>query len=370
MFKVITIKKAVLYSILMMIIMFFCYFLVLARNGGDWATGAARVSPGYHSIIQDNVGLDARFVDIAMVAAHNTATSDISRWSSVDPNEDTIQTQFPALSAFARGVFNRLSRTQFSNVEGLFYAGVRYLDLRVTLVDGTWYMENTLLGLPLYNTIEHIMNVLDANPGEFLVLAFNDVRYADGGANEDVITYLQGLNLQGRNIFDYLHFDPSIIPMGELKLRDITVDGTKGGIVVTLPSNEDTTYFYNSRTSVRRSWRAINNTTERIAWINNEVNVVTSLISDPTSDVNNRLRINQAQLALALWGPGLVHTLLSWGYIRANVLHNGRIINYSNLANWLHALPVIQFGAVETTRNNFNSRIVAIINTHNYTYNR
>ena len=76
-----------------------------------------------------------RIVEIAMLGAHDAFTHKLSFTSPADSNDKNIVTSKVA-SIFAKGLAIRLSKSQNASATQLLYSGVRYLDVRVTKING------------------------------------------------------------------------------------------------------------------------------------------------------------------------------------------------------------------------------------------
>ena len=334
------------------------YVGFLARS--DWnLTRGPDLSLDFTSIIRDNVSLDARVIDIAMLGAHNTLSHYITSRSPIDPNEDSAPAQHPILLTIAPGTFARFGRTQLSDLYGLLQRGVRYVDARITY-DGQWYAENTLLSDYLRNYLTQLIRFLQENPGELVIFAINDARFGGAVSYSDLFNYMGSVQYNGQSIFDFVHHDPFTTPIHELLLRDATQNGQTGGVVIlaqaaAFPGG----VHYYSRTDQRRIHHAQQQTSVIIEYINEEHLFLLN------GQHNNMLRVSQSQLGPVLWGAGLVDSLLRWSYIRINATHNRNIIDYDGLPDWLETTPILQFGVADSSVGNFNQRIIEIINEFN-----
>ena len=309
--------------------------------------------------IRDNVNMDAKVINIAMLGAHNAFSHAITRNSPLDPNDDTAPAQHPILLTLAPGTFARFGRNQLSDAAGLLQRGVRYFDVRISYFDG-WYTENTLISAPLRDYIYDIIIFLQENPGEFVIFNMNDIRFGGTADFEDIWDYIRSFAVNGQTLFDFVHNMPYYSPLHELTLYDVTKGGSLGGVIIfAKTSTQPDSFHYERDLNMRRIFHAQQRTADNIEKINAEHQYLLQGYH------NDLMRISQSQLAPILWGPGLVNSLLGWSYIRANAVHNAAIIEYENLPLWLTTTPILKFGAADSSMGNFNERIMEIINEFN-----
>ena len=351
-------KRLILIILLSIFALLLGYVGMLAWSDANFVP-APNQNLDFSRAIRDNVPMDARVIDIAMLGAHNSFSHAITRSSPLDPNDDTAPAQHPILLTIAPGTFSRFGRTQLSDAAGLLHRGVRYFDVRISYADG-WYTENTLLSAPLRDYISDVIIFLQENPGELIIFDINDARFGDTVDFEDMWDYIGSFAVNGQTLFDFVHNMPYHSPLYELTLYDATQGGRMGGVIIfARTASYSDSFYYDRDLNVRRIFHSQQTTANNIDRINAEHQY---LLQGHHDDL---MRISQSQLAPVLWGSGLVDSLLRWSYIRINAVHNAAIIEYEGLTEWLTTTPILMFGAADSSMGDFNERIMEIINEFN-----
>jgi hypothetical protein len=262
----------------------------------------------------------------------------------------------------APGTTARFSKNQFSGAEGLLNAGVRYLDVRVTYMDGGWYTENTKISGLLEGYVRSTIRFLAANPGELVIFDLPSVRLGES----DYPTFwrhLWSISEGGQTLADFIFYDSTTMPLDSLTLDQATNGGSSAGIVMFARDDRPDPRFYFRDENVRSRGLSQRNTANVINAVNEEQQ------NFATGEFDSRLRVSQAQLQPALGGSGLINSLLGWSYMRLAQHHNAEIINYG-IESWLPKTPIIMLGFAESTYGNFNPNIVGRINAYNREFNQ
>ena len=347
---------AIIFGVLLLFIAF------VALGSPSWFIPTPN-TPAFTHVIRDNVSPDARVIDIAMLGAHNSFSHGIGTFSAIDPNDDSPGAT-GITAVIAPGVTARFGRNQFSGAEGLLYAGVRYFDVRVTYDNG-WYTENT----PISNPLQDLIAFLQNNPGELIIF---DVAYVRTGTAtpDDFWNHISGIVHNGNNLFDFVHIDAMETALQDITLSTATNGGASGGVIMFVRYEDIPTEFahlvYDRRTNVRRQGHSQRNSVGSISRISAEHDLLLRHLDGEVIDgVNfaNRLRVSQSQIQPALGGAELINSLLGWSYMRINMNHNSVLIE-EDISRWLTSMPIFMVGFAESPRNDFNERVIEIINAY------
>ncbi|MCL1990020.1 MAG: hypothetical protein FWG67_03935 [Defluviitaleaceae bacterium] len=310
----------------------------------------------FANIIRDNVPLYARVVDIAMLGAHNAFTSGIEPTSAIDPNDSMYGSD---LLALAPGFVSRFARTQYGNAMRLLNNGVRYLDVRVTNVNGEWYTENTMLSTRLSYYISDVIRFLQQNRGELVIFDLQHINF--GNASLDQLwSYISGIRVNGQNLFEFVHVNPNRSPLSTLTLGEATRGGTSSGVIILAnqPVSESRPIHYDRSLNMRSRWLQQDN----IPGLINAIEGEQSLIGD--GRYSNILRVNQASLAFGTSGNGLLNSINSWSYMFMAERTNS-VLLAQDLNRWLSVTPILMVGFAESAYSNFNSQVIHVINSFN-----
>ena len=201
---------------------------------------------------------------------------------------------------------------------------------------------------------------LQNNPGELIIFDIYDARFSGDVSFPELWDYIGAFRVNGESLFDFVRFDPYTTPLHELTLRNATNGGQAGGVVILARTDMQPGMLHYIRSgNIRRRGHGQQQTTGSIERINAEHEYLLQ------GNHFHMMRVSQAQLQPTLWGAGIVDTLLRWSYIRINAVHNSSIIDYERLPEWLSTTPIMMFGITDTSRGDFNERIMDIINEFN-----
>ena len=334
---------------------------VFACHSGASFTQMPDEALDYSNIIRQNVGFDARVVDIAMLGAHDAFADKISPRSEPCPN-DTGFLSYPGIMTLMPGYISRFARTQKSDAAGLLRRGVRYFDVRITFHNNTWYTQHGLINEPLKNSLVQTIEFLTANPGELIIF---DIQHARLGSSnwQTLWAHIASVEYGGRSLFDFVTFDPYNTPLEGLTYGAATQNGTVSAAVITARDPQSPQlfhYYYND--SVRSVWHNKIRTSELIEGVEAEAQ---ALRNNPELD-RGKIRVNQAQLTANLSSPGEIFTTLaSWSLLTAHARHNVLLLEHKNFTAWLEVLPIFMTDFSDSPTGNFNSRIIEKINGFN-----
>lgn len=279
---------------------------------------------------------DPRVVDIAMLGAHDAFSSDISYSSVVNKNESGIVTN-KIVGFVAKGFIKRMSKAQNADAMQLLKSGVRYLDVRITLVDGEYYTAHGLISNTLEYYLKDVVEFLGTHPGELIVFDIQHFQMPEGSNGPEeysrLFEYMKSVkNSKGKSIFDYVYYANGIsqIPLAELRYSTATGDKTTAGAVVLAKiigfaevySRDGQTmedYPDNSKT-IRSLWHETNSYDVLAKGIEKEVEFVKN------NGIKDVFVVNQAQLTGFVGGFNLVKSLFKWSIMDMAANSNAKLI--------------------------------------------
>jgi len=285
-------------------------------------------------------GKNPRVVDIAMLGAHDALTAGIGPRAPFDPNNPdiTFLRRNALLRFFAKGMIARLAKTQVSSAYALARHGVRFFDIRASLVDGTWYAAHALLAQPLEECLRDFRRFLQETEGEVLVLSF----YAEAQGEEDSL-----MRWVHDYFFGYVRYDASKIPLGDLRFSDATQGGS-GAVIL-----------YEHPEEAHGPWHNTNNSKTLLR----KVAAENEKLKAEMGKRAGRFRWTQTQLTAQTAFPAILRTVTDWSLLRMAHRLNYRLL--AGLPGWLPQMPVFSVDYADNTNHDFNDRAIAIINAHN-----
>jgi len=328
-------------------------------NNFAYESTGTRIQPAsennFSNIIGDNVGLNIRVVDIAMLGAHNSFSNNIGSNSPVDPNDAMYGNP---LISLAPGFVSRLSRTQYGNAMSLLNNGVRYLDVRVTNVHGNWFTENTLISESLSSYIWEVISFLQQNQGELIILDFQHISLGNA-SYEDFLEYIASIEVYEQNLFDFVHINPYTSPLGTVTLGAATNDGYSSGVIILAnqPTSQYSFHFYRNE-NIRSRWLQQTNIHNLLGEIETEQTIINN------GDFQNRLRVSQATVTLETVGANLLRSINSWSYMFLAERFNSFLLTH-DVESWLSTTPIIMVGFAESSFRDFNEQAIERINAFN-----
>ncbi len=337
------------------------FVLTFGKAGFSFA-GYHEDGDDYSGVIALGVGDDnPRIVDIAMLGAHDAFSSHITKSSPVDPGEadDSILRNKTA-AFFADGLFARLSKSQRGAASDLLENGVRYLDVRLSYIEDTWFTKHALVSDELAYYLTDVISFLDEHPGEFIVFDIQHV-YLGEADFDDLFTYLDTFEVNGKSLLDFVHYDPTAIALGDLRYDDVTVAGSASGVVI-LAKTETTATLRShyergegdsegSETiSIRTLWHNTSDSQKMLRGIRDEYENISE-----TDDYDNMFRVNQAQKTGVISGADLLDTLVGWSLLDMASYFNSRLIKQDDFLIWFSAMPILMVDYAISNRGQFNT---------------
>ncbi|MDR3216249.1 MAG: hypothetical protein LBT55_02380 [Clostridiaceae bacterium] len=313
----------------------------------------------YSGIMKDNITGNPRVVDIAMLGAHDAFSNQISPKNAVDPQGDQGILNNAAVQLVGNGMISRLEKAQKSGAYDLLKRGVRYFDVRITLLDGEWYTVHGHISGRLDGYITETVKFLSENPGEFVVFDMQHVKTGDK-TFADVFDYIESVKYEGVSLFDFVRFDPAAIFLGELTYDDV-VSGGAGAVILANTEQYAGGFHYEYDASMRSVWHQHNSSDVMLERIDAEYN---ALKNAPALD-RDKFRVNQAQKTSLLTGDGIVGTIFGWSLLDMANSFNPKLVEHKDFENWLTVMPIFMVDYADSMKGGFNDKVIEKINAFN-----
>ncbi len=352
--RISVITSFVLLSVILLVLAF-------GKAGFSFA-GYTEDGDDYSGIISLGVGDDnPRVVDIAMLGAHDAFSSRITKNSPIDPAEpeDSILRN-KAAGFFADGLFARLAKSQRGDATDMLENGVRYLDVRLSYIEDTWFTKHALVSDELSYYLSDVIAFLDDHSGEFIVFDMQHV-YLGDATFDDLFTYLDTFEVNGKSLLDFVRFDPTTVALGDLRYEDVTAGGTESGVVILAKTENTATLHYHYERgdgdsegstviSIRSLWHNTSDSKKMLSGIREEYENLSE--SDTYDDV---FRVNQAQKTGVISGPDLLDTIVGWSLVDMASYFNSRLVKQADFVDWFSAMPILMVDYAISNRGYFNT---------------
>lgn len=293
--------------------------------------------------------------EISMLGSHDALSDDIHYWSTPNSSEDNMVNSL-GLRLVAKGLMVRLAKAQQHNIYDQLVAGVRYIDARITYVDGEYYTSHGLISNTLEHNLSLILKFLHENPGEFVLFDINNY-YPGTSTFQELVEYISTIKYEGKNLYDYVNYDEGITQFKNLNYNNITNNGNGAGVVLFSDQGNRTGLFNQLDISkVRSKWHNKSSNEEINILIREEATYSASLGED-------YLRINQAQQTPSpkeVWS-----TFVNWSLLHAAKIHNTDLLNKPYINEVIDGMPIYMCDFVTSDYDNFNNRIIDLMLTRN-----
>ena len=171
---------------------------------------------------------DVPLCQVALPGTHDSGTYPMTTDSALDPyNEgararvvDSVDRVAQQRGISAKPLLLGWSQAQDLSIRDQLHAGIRYLDLRVSLVDSTYVLGHVLVCGTLDDALQQVLMFTQRHPGELIILDVNHLYGMDTTESQvDLINFIAGI-LDGRlvqgpptlgpnnTVNDMLHHDP------------------------------------------------------------------------------------------------------------------------------------------------------------------
>jgi hypothetical protein len=303
----------------------------------------------YNSWMSDTLDDDQLVVDVAMLGAHDAFSNEINLLSELDPyNTDGIMHGLTGI--LVKGFIMRQSVTQISDAETLLQSGVRYLDVRLSYYEETWYTKHNYLSGDFQPIAQQITDFLDENSGEFLVLDFQHISGIDYSKTEDYNLFIQMLDSYGLTEYAYEVSDLSTLTYGE-----ITNDGTESKAIIITKFEDSNQKILKYENSIRSNWADSDDFDYVMEFLIEESNSIEE------NTEYDKFRVMQAVTTMKMSGPGIVNALTNWSLINRAKKFNAYLIENDQFTSMLNELPIIMVDYANTNSKDFNDNIMEII---------
>ena len=333
----------------------------------------ASVLSGIDGIVEAN----PRLVDIAMLASHDAVTDKLSPDSPMDYHDRP--TVLGKLDPITGGFQYRFGKTQAVGLDVQLRQGARMFHIKYTDYEGTWYATHAHLS----DTIEaYVMQVLHylASPeakGEIVILLWHPMYFGEGVTLDTFHHWLAGVKLDGKNLYNYVHygatntFDEEGKPgvrIGDLRYNDLTLNGTAPGVVM-FDRREGTRFyedgmegtftdeymgkFFDMDANATHVWHSRIGQDTLIEKINVQAKIV-----EESDHWDNKLRMNQTQASFSAGGfSDIFIDIGAWSLLRFAKDYNVTLVNHENFDYWLSVMPVFQVDFVNSNHGDFNNLV-------------
>lgn len=303
----------------------------------------------YSNWMSETLSNEQRVVDVAMLGAHDSFANEINIFSTLDPYETNGIMQ-GLTGVLIKGFIVKQSITQISNAEELLKSGVRYLDIRLTYDEETWYTKHNYLSGDFEPIANQITEFLDSNTGEFLILDFQHISGLDYDSLDDYQTFLTMLQSYG-----LLEYAQTVNDLSTLTYGEVTVDGSVSKVIIISKFADSSMEVMNYDLAIRSNWADSDDFEYILDYVQADADEVEEL------EINNNFRVMQAVATMQMNGPGILKAITSWSLIvRANDFNN-YLLDYDGFEALLEYLPIVMVDYADTNKKEFNENIMQII---------
>lgn len=193
--------------------------------------------------INQNFG-DQKIIDIAMLCAHDTCTSEISENSDCSRSGADSAKKAQKVGGIAKKVAVNMAKAQDKDVYKMLDMGARMLDIRVVHENGVWSTCHSFISGRFDKSLKETINFLLDNPGEFVVFHLGTFSSdVSGEKTIDLAKYISTVtvkrNGKSYNLYDFVNYDAEHENLSDITYNKITANGSKGGVYITLDDGGD-----------------------------------------------------------------------------------------------------------------------------------
>ena len=313
----------------------------------------------FRDIVEKNPNLkDMPITKIAIMGAHDSLSYDINYKSKPNSSQDTYSNN-PVLYNTCRGFIARYSKTQMDDVYTQLECGVRYIDARVTYIDGIYYTSHGLVSGTLEKSLLQILKFLDENPGEYIF--FHIVYYYPGSSSwSDLDSYISTIKYNEKSLYDYVNYDTeNKTTIGQVTYNDMTAGGTKAGVMIFGSHNETSSENY----KYFRLTKFVVSCWQNKADSKRMVPAIVDRCKANEGHSDDYLFIIQTQLtpSFKYW----FETACGWSVSDMNAKNNAKIIKNENFTEWISVMPVYLCDYSTTNYKNFNKTAMEKLKEYN-----
>lgn len=315
---------------------------------------------------------NSKVIDIGLLASHDALSDKISKNSQYNS-----KTSLPDLFGLeklpiVKSVASNYAKAQSQSLDKQLAAGVRYIDARITKMDGTYYTMHSLLSGKLEDYLKELIEFLINNPGEFVVF---DVATLSGDGNpNDLAQFMSTVKVNKNgvdyNIYNFIHYDTSK-NFADVTYNDVTENGKSAGLVIIASSLNKSANAKNVVTDPKFS-EFFKYKEKHTHWHNDPSSK--RLISKIDGVVKSFERGNYSgfmcnQVQTTPIAKSIVADFGTGSLIKDAKKHNPAVVDHPHFDYWLSVMPCIWFDDVTSTYDDFNDKINEKILRYNVNLN-
>lgn len=316
--------------------------------------------------VMEDISNEKKVTQIAMLGAHDAFSGDINYLSRANTNESGIVTN-GFVGKIAKGLIVRFSKAQKGSAKDLLYGGVRYLDVRVTLINDEFYTCHGYVSNKLDYYLVDVIDFLETHPTEFVIFDIQ-AYYTENGQNrnlpdsdyEKLRLHLEEYkNKNGKSLLDFVRYDSFNDKLNDLTLGKVTNNKTNGGVII-LAKNSSVSAFYSrdddansdperEYTSIRSFWHENNSTNQILNAIDGEYEFC------KTQNYSGIFVVNQAQKTAFIMNTKIIRSLFGWSLTKMAVNFNKELTSDKDrFEKWLSEMPIFMVDYALSSKGDFN----------------
>jgi hypothetical protein len=313
------------------------------------------------SVVEQNSALaTAPITKIALLGAHDSLSYDINYYSKPNSSEQTIDNNSFVYNT-CRGFISRYSKAQREDVYTQLKSGVRYIDARITNIDGVFYTSHGVVSGTLEKSLKQILQFLDENAGEYIL--FHIVHFYPGNSSwAELDEYINSVKHNGKSLFDYVNYDiENTETIGQVTYNDMTDSGTKAGVMMfgSHSGGGEFEGFYKLTKYVSSTW--FNNASSKV-----QLEAIDGQYEKAKNYSADYLCVMQTQVSPNL--EGALATLFGWSLTDMNAKHNSKVVSDERFSKWLGAMPIYVCDYSTSSYKDFNKIAISKITAYNLSY--
>lgn len=193
--------------------------------------------------------VNTRIIDISLLGAHDMFSMDIQKDSKSNIYEDGIFNE-PIVQKLAGDLIVAFSVAQNVNTNTLLKSGVRYIDLRLTLIDGIYYTCHGLISDKFEVYLIELIKFLSKTNGEYLIIdlqhfytEFGQDRQLEDVHYQNLFDYIAKVKYDNKSILDFIYYDTNT-KISDLTYNQITKNRSTSGVIFLVPNNSINIAYY------------------------------------------------------------------------------------------------------------------------------
>ena len=330
----------------------------------------------YNHVIKDTYSSNEKFGnlninEIAMLGSHDSCSYAITKNSPSNKNENVI-TNNDFVRPLARGLMQRVSKSQAHDIKTQFKAGARYYDFRITYISNQYMTCHSLISNSLEENIIQILECLKENPGEFVYINMQHVYFPkdQGYSYTNLRQYLSTIKVDNKSIYDYAYEfsgENTKKGMDQITYNELTNNGQNSAAILFI---DDTENFKNTEPDEWQKYFVDYDNTE-FGIFDNWANTMDdskliktmqdTILASQNEEHKHKLKVNQAQKT-----PGGIDYVTSWSLLTISEQTNEMLLKEEKLIpNSLIYLPVYMTDFCTSTHNDFVNVIQNLIKKNN-----